>query len=91
MKITTWNVNGLRAALNKGASDWWRVERPDILCLQEIKVKPGQLSEKQLALLDGAPIIWNPAQRKGYSGVATISEQQPLEVVKGMNSERFDL
>lgn len=90
MKITTWNVNGLRAALDKGVSDWWRAENPDILCLQEIKAKPEQLSEAQLAMLDGAPVIWNPAARKGYSGVATISKPVPLEVIKGMDSERFD-
>lgn len=90
MKITTWNVNGLRAALDKGVSDWWRGENPDILCLQEIKAKPEQLSEGQLALLDGTPIIWNPAERKGYSGVATLAKPEPLNVIKGMSSERFD-
>jgi exodeoxyribonuclease-3 len=91
VKVTTWNVNGLRAALDKGVSDWWREENPDILCLQEIKAKPEQLSEAQLAMLDGTPVIWNPAERKGYSGVATITKPEPLAVIKGMNSERFDV
>ena len=91
MRITTWNVNGLRAALNKGADVWWKDETPDVLCLQEIKVMPEQLSEKQMTQLDGNPIIWNPAERKGYSGVATFTGTEPLEVIKGMNEERFDI
>lgn len=90
MKITTWNVNGLRAALNKGTADWWSAEKPDILCLQEIKAKPEQLNEDQLAMLDGNQIIWNPAERKGYSGVATLSKKEPMEYQLGMGSEKFD-
>lgn len=91
MKITTWNVNGLRAALNKGSADWWKSEKPEILCFQEIKAMPEQLTAKQLALFDGVHSIWNPAQRKGYSGVATLTHQEPLEVIKGMEIEKFDI
>jgi len=91
MKITTWNVNGLRAALNKEADQWWKAENPDILCLQEIKAMPEQLSGPQTAQLDGKPIIWNPAQRKGYAGVATMISSEPLEVKLGIGSERFDV
>jgi exodeoxyribonuclease-3 len=91
MKITTWNVNGLRAALNKDADKWWKAEDPDILCLQEIKVLPEQLSDPQTSQLDGKQIIWNPAQKKGYSGVATMVRSDPLEVKLGFGSERFDV
>ena len=91
MKITTWNVNGLRAALGKGVDQWWETENPDVLCLQEIKAKPEQLNEKQLAQLDHHHVIWNPAERKGYSGVATFSDLKPLEVIKGIGEERFDV
>jgi exodeoxyribonuclease III len=73
VKITTWNVNGLRAVLNKGAADWLHVERPDVLCLQEIKARPEQLTEEQLAFFSGYHACWNPAVRPGYSGVATFT------------------
>jgi exodeoxyribonuclease-3 len=90
MKITTWNVNGIRAALGKGVSEWWIAEKPDVLCLQEIKAKPDQLTDDQHALLDLGQIIWNPAERKGYSGVATISQKDPLDIKLGMESDKFD-
>ena len=73
MKIVTWNVNGVRAALNKGSADWWNSQDLDVLCLQEIKAMPEQLTEKQHAEFEGFKAIWNPADRKGYSGVATFS------------------
>jgi len=91
LKITTWNVNGLRAALNKGVADWWKKENPDILCLQEIKMMPEQLSDSQKNELSGNKIIWNPAKRKGYSGVATFTQRESLDVLKGMGNEKFDL
>jgi exodeoxyribonuclease III len=72
VKITTWNINGLRAAFNKGAWDWVRAHDPDIICLQEIKTHPQQLVEEQHCLFDGYDVVWHPAQRKGYSGVATF-------------------
>ena len=90
MKITTWNINGLRAALNKGVHEWWGSEAPDVLCLQEIKAMPEQLTEDQLALFDGSISIWNPAERKGYSGVATFCKDQPLAITKGLGNDRFD-
>jgi len=90
MKITTWNVNGIRAALNKGVADWWEAERPDMLCLQEIKAMPEQLTDEQLDHFSELQTIWNPAQRKGYSGVATFTRPEPLQIQKGMGEERFD-
>jgi exodeoxyribonuclease-3 len=90
MKIMTWNVNGLRAALNKGLADWWVSQDLDVLCLQEIKAMPEQLTEFQHAQLGELHAIWNPAARKGYSGVATFVKNQPLEIQLGLGEERFD-
>ena len=90
MKIVTWNVNGLRAVLNKGAGDWWRSQNLDVLCLQEIKTLPEQLNDEQLAYFDGAQAIWNPANRKGYSGVATFLWTEALTSQAGWGEERFD-
>ena len=90
MKITTWNVNGVRAALNKGVAGWWKTENPDVLCLQEIKAVPEQLTKDQMAEFEGYRAIWNPALRKGYSGVATFSKDEPLETTKGLGNEEFD-
>ena len=73
LKIFSWNVNGLRAVLRKGAlQDFLEKERPDILCLQEIKCKPNQLDLFESAALDGYEIFWNPADRPGYSGTAIL-------------------
>ena len=81
MRITTWNVNGLRSLLVKGAWSWVESYRPEILCLQEIKVQPGQLTEEQHAMLGDGIVLWNSAERKGYSGVATILNTpcEPIE------------
>ncbi len=90
MKIITWNVNGLRAALEKGVDSWWKAQSPDVLCLQEIKSQPEQLSAEQLAAFEGVQTIWNPAQRKGYSGVATLLWSEARENRVGMGEARFD-
>ncbi len=90
MKIVTWNVNGVRAALNKGSAVWWNSQDLDVLCLQEIKAMPEQLTERQHAQFEGFQAIWNPADRKGYSGVATFAKTEPLETQLGMGEERFD-
>ena len=69
LKIYSWNVNGLRAVIKKGAlQDFIDKENPDILCLQEIKAKPEQIDYS----FPGYKIFWNPAQRAGYSGTATL-------------------
>ncbi|MEA3349699.1 MAG: exodeoxyribonuclease III, partial [Chloroflexota bacterium] len=91
MKITTWNVNGLRAALRKGADEWWTAERPDVLCLQEIRARPDQLTQKQRAQLEEVHFEWNPAERPGYSGVATFSRPEPLASQRGIGEQRFDV
>jgi exodeoxyribonuclease-3 len=90
MKITTWNVNGIRAALGKGLKEWLFAESPDMFCVQEIKAMPQQLTDEQKNF-SGYSIIWNPAERPGYSGVATFCQKEPLEVVLGLDEPRFDL
>jgi exodeoxyribonuclease-3 len=90
MKIVTWNVNGVRAALNKAAGAWWNSQDLDVLCLQEIKAMPEQLTEVQHAQFGELHAVWNPAVRKGYSGVATFLKDQPGETQLGLGDERFD-
>ena len=90
MKITTWNVNGYRAILRKNALEWIPDINPDVLCLQETKLQIDQITEEE-ATIDGFKSVWNSAERKGYSGVASFHKTQPLEVEKGMGIEKFDV
>lgn len=90
MKITTWNVNGIRAALGKGMRDFILLSQPDIVCLQEIKARPEQIDDS-LREIPGYTSIWNPAQRPGYSGVAVYTKIPPHETVLGLGEERFDV
>ena len=92
MKLTTWNVNGLRAALGKGLLAWVQGYTPDVLCLQEIKARPEQLDDSHLQQLEKAfaQITWNPAARPGYSGVATLARTPPLETRLGLGAPEFD-
>ena len=89
MKIVTWNVNGLRAALKKDALSPVLSWNPDLLCLQEIKARPKQLTEDQRNI-PGYHLIWNSAERPGYSGVATFVREAPQEVELGMTAPEFD-
>lgn len=90
MKIITWNVNGIRAALGKNALDWAFDQNPDALCLQEVKAREEQLSEEQRSALK-LPFTWNAAQRPGYSGVTTFYREKPNETVMGMDTPQFDV
>ncbi len=90
MKIITWNVNGLRAALGKGALKWVWEQQPDVLCLQEIKARPEQLKGEQ-GTFPGYDVIWNPAERLGYSGVATFLKDACLQARLGMDMPLFDV
>ena len=90
MKIMTWNINGLRAALGKGALDWAWKRSPDVLCLQEVKSRPDQLTDEQKKSLP-LKYAWNPAERPGYSGVATFFKKQPLGIQMGLGDPQFDV
>jgi exodeoxyribonuclease III len=97
VKLTTWNVNGIRAVLNKQAGEWLHLEQPDVLCLQEVKARPEQLSEEQKRWFSGYTAFWNPAQRPGYSGVATFAlpssfaNPASAEVQPGLGIPYFDI
>ena len=90
VKIITWNVNGIRAVLKKGALDWVWSQDPDFLCLQEVKARPDQLTEAQKNSLP-LPYLWNPAERPGYSGVATFHKNRPLDFGMGLGESKFDV
>jgi len=90
MKIITWNVNGLRAVLRKQALAWVWNQDPDVLCLQEVKARPEQLTVEQRGSLP-MPHVWNPAQQPGYSGVTTFYKEAPLEIQLGLGEPKFDV
>jgi exodeoxyribonuclease-3 len=86
MLLVSWNVNGVRAILQKGFLDF--VERcgPDVLCLQETKAHPDQVNLP----MPGYHAFWNAAQRRGYSGTVVFSRKKPLGVANGMGIEKHD-
>lgn len=89
MKIITYNVNGIRAAMGKGFIDWMREADPDVLCLQEIKASPDQVGVLEFEEL-GYHHYWYPAQKKGYSGVAIFSKTEPDHVEYGCGIKHYD-
>jgi exodeoxyribonuclease-3 len=89
MEIATWNVNGYRAARKKGLAEWVQNRQPDIVCLQEIKVRPEQIIEADRTF-PGYLSLWNPANRPGYSGVATFLRREAVGVEFGIGEDRFD-
>lgn len=90
MKLISWNVNGIRATARKGFLDWLADESPDVLCLQETKAQPDQLTP-ELRRPPGYHTYWHSAERKGYSGVATYSKTEPLRIEAGFGIEEFDI
>jgi exodeoxyribonuclease-3 len=90
-RLFSWNVNGIRACGRKGFLDWLAVAKPDILGLQETRALPEQL-EATLLQPDGYHVHYNPAERKGYSGVALYSRLEPESIILGgLNESRFDV
>jgi len=90
IRILCWNVNGIRAAEKKGFLPWLYQESSDILCLQEIKAQPGQILP-EIEHPEGYYAYWNFPQRKGYSGVATLSKENPIKVESGFGIAKFDI
>lgn len=86
MKLTTWNVNGLRACLNKGFLEYCEEAEPDIICLQETKMQQGQAEVN----LKGYEEFWNSAEKKGYSGTAVFTKEKPLWVGYDIDAEGMD-
>ena len=89
MKIISYNVNGIRAALTKNFSEWLQAEDPDILCLQETKAQPDQVDTMLFAEM-GYTSFLHSAEKKGYSGVAILTKIAPDNVVVGMKHPRYD-
>lgn len=89
MKIASWNVNGIRACLDKGLSDFIKKTSPDILCIQETKAHPDQLKESQKTLYPNE--YWSVCgKKKGYSGTAIFSKKPALNIFKGLGIKKFD-
>ncbi len=84
----TWNVNGMRAIYGKGFLLWLQMNKPDVLCLQEIKGRPDQFP-KDVLEVEGYHSYWNPAKRPGYSGVATYTREKP-ERIETLGVDAFD-
>lgn len=85
-KFISWNVNGLRACVTKGFMDFFSEADADFFCLQETKLQEGQLKMD----LPGYHQFWNYAEKKGYSGTAVFSKEEPLSVFYGMGIEEHD-
>ena len=83
MKLISWNVNGLRAVLGKGFLDYFKAADADVFCLQEIKLSSGQLDLP----LEGYHCYYNYAEKKGYSGTAVFTKNEPISVVFGSANE----
>jgi exodeoxyribonuclease III len=89
MKIISYNVNGIRAALTKNFREWLAAEDPDVLCLQETKAQPDQIDTLIFAEM-GYTSYLHSAEKKGYSGVAILCKKAPDNVVIGMNHTLHD-
>jgi len=90
MKIVTYNVNGLRAALRKGWLEWLKETNADVVCIQEIKATPDLIPELVLMEEMGYEHYWYPAQKKGYSGTAIFTRITPKHVEYGCGHELYD-
>lgn len=90
MKLISWNVNGLRAAMNKGFADFFQKIDADIFCIQETKMQKDQITEDINKLFREKYVYWNSAIKKGYSGTAIFSKIKPINVIYGINIEEHD-
>lgn len=90
MKIISYNINGVRAAIRKGLVEWLKHSQADIVCLQEIKANPDQFDVKVFEEIEYKYHYWYPATKKGYSGVAILSKVEPEHVEKGTGIDYMD-
>ena len=86
MKLISWNVNGIRACLNKGFQDFFNKIDADVFCIQETKCQPDQIDLE----FDGYTSFWNSAEKKGYSGTAIFTKQKPISCTYGIGIEEHD-
>lgn len=89
-RILSYNVNGIRSAIKKDFIKWLNSENPDIVCLQETKAQPGQMSEETFQEL-GYSIYAHSAVKKGYSGVAILCREKPDHVEYGIGNDKYDV
>jgi exodeoxyribonuclease-3 len=89
MKILSWNVAGLRACVRKGFTEFIKMQKPDILCLQEIKLTEKTVPD-EIKKLKSYHIYWNFAKRKGYAGTAVFTKAEPKKVESGIGIKKFD-
>ena len=90
MKLISWNVNGLRAAMTKGFENFFKKENADIFCIQETKMQESQIDENIKNMLGDYYVYWNSAEKKGYSGTAIFSKIKPINVTYGIGIEEHD-
>lgn len=90
MKIVSYNVNGIRAAITKGFLEWLKVANPDVICLQEIKALENQIPVNEIKVAGYPFQYYYPAQKKGYSGVAILCKTEPKNIVFGTGIEHMD-
>ena len=90
MKIISYNVNGIRAAIKKGFLEWLKAANPDVICIQETKARQEQVDENSIKLAGYPHQYWFSAQKKGYSGVAIFCKQKPNHIVYGTGIESMD-
>ncbi len=90
MKIISYNVNGIRAALKKGFAEWLANTNADMVCLQEVKALEDQLDLNVFREIGFRNIFWMPAEKKGYSGVAILSKHEPVHVELGCGIDAYD-
>ena len=90
MKLISWNVNGLRAAMTKGFEEFFKKENADIFCIQETKMQESQIDENIKNMLGDYYVYWNSAEKKGYSGTAIFSKIKPINVTYGIGIEEHD-
>ncbi len=89
MKIISYNINGIRAAIKKGLIEWIKQVNPDVICFQEIKAFKDQFNE-QLFIDLGFYCFWHSAEKKGYSGVAILSKKKPNKIIYGIGEKKID-
>lgn len=90
MKLISWNVNGLRAVINKGFENFFNEIDADIFCIQETKMQKDQIDDNMKRIFEGYYSYWNSAIKKGYSGTAVFSKTEPIKVTYGIGIEEHD-
>ena len=90
MKLISWNVNGLRAVMNKGFKDFFDKIDADIFCIQETKMQENQVDDNIKEIVKEYNSYWNSAEKKGYSGTAIFSKEKPINVTYGIGKEEHD-